>query len=264
MWECSTCIDSDGNTDMSKANCLLTTAEFQGGDLLEEIGRLTASILSAGGLSADELNSYVTGVASGISGSERSVRSINLGSRQRDCMEVMCVWRREPAFLSDVGLPAALKIKGPGASFQALCLRAGVQASYDELLTILQKFGAIHIDENDQVSPCTPTFLLGASDHDQVVALDGVLRQVAGFLRVVEHNLLASSRGRNRRFERTCTVQVRRDLVPVFERVVSERGQDFIDSVDEWLERHRESDAKDGPRIEIGVGAYFVDLGCAD
>jgi hypothetical protein len=58
-----------------------------------------------------------------------------------------------------------------------------------------------------------------------------------------------------------CTVPIAIELLPVFERTVKERGQEFIDGLDEWLERHRNLDSASGTYSEVGVGAYFVDLG---
>ena len=51
------------------------------------------------------------------------------------------------------------------------------------------------------------------------------------------------------------------ELVPVAHRVVRERGQEFIDGIDEWLERQREVPSPSGRYVEIGVGAYLLDLG---
>jgi len=49
--------------------------------------------------------------------------------------------------------------------------------------------------------------------------------------------------------------------LPVFERLVRERGQTFVDVLDEWLERHRGEPSASQTYIEIGAGAYFLDLG---
>jgi hypothetical protein len=53
-------------------------------------------------------------------------------------------------------------------------------------------------------------------------------------------------------------------MLPVAERFVRERGQDFIDTVDEWLIRQLSTGGpSDGSGIEIGAGAYFLHLGRA-
>jgi hypothetical protein len=155
-------------------------------------------------------------------------------------------------------LPATLPVDGDGASFEALCKATGARSEARLILSTLQEFGAIEALANNRVKPLTPTFLLGNGGAD--VAVDGLLKQVAAFLRVVDHN---TSRGDGvlPRFERMCTVAIPSELLPVFERTVRERGQEFIDGLDEWLERHRNVASSSETYAEVGAGAYFVDLG---
>ena len=74
--------------------------------------------------------------------------------------------------------------------------------------------------------------------------------------------MLLSVSGNGRpRFERACTVTVALELEPIFDRLVRNRGQEFIDSIDEWLERNTRVESPSGRYVELGAGAYFVDLG---
>jgi hypothetical protein len=125
----------------------------------------------------------------------------------------------------------------------------------------LQTFGAIRLEDGGQVIPDTPTFLLSSGSGRSQLAFDGVLKQIAGFIKVIEHNVLNADSSTKRRFERACTVVVAEELLPVFERTVASRGQDFIDVLDEWLERHCTAVSSRNRYVEVGVGAYFVDLG---
>jgi hypothetical protein len=47
----------------------------------------------------------------------------------------------------------------------------------------------------------------------------------------------------------------------VFDRLVRSRGQEFIDSIDEWLERNTKYESPSGTYVELGAGAYFLDFG---
>jgi hypothetical protein len=242
---------------------LSSEAETSTGELLGEIVRLLESIVTAGGLSPHDLSRHFVSTADTTELVSRHQKVVSLGARQRECMEVMCRWRRDPAFLGPDALPVPLPQSDGPTSFPELCRRAGVRTATESVIATLVEFGAIEVDSEGKLFPRTPTFLLSPSTANSAVALDGVLKQVAGFLKVIEHNLVSVRSGGRRRFERTCTVRVARELVPVFERIVSERGQEFIDAIDEWLERKRVSDSQYEQATEIGVGAYFVDLGCA-
>jgi hypothetical protein len=176
-------------------------------------------------------------------------------------MEAMCLWRRHPNFLGKDGQPRDLQFSGQSGSFSELCRMVAPGRSPTELLDTLTEFGAVRISEKGLICAVTPTFLLGSHKNAGRMATDGVLKQLAGFLRVVEFNVRHSLEGLRRRFERTCTVVVAEEHVPVFERAVQVRGQLFIDALDEWLERHRDTVSPTGRYVEVGAGAYFVDLG---
>lgn len=186
---------------------------------------------------------------------------VYLGGMQRECMEVMCAWRRDKNFLGPDALPASLPFAGGDRSFEALCARANVETDPSELLKTLMDFGAIRQLEDGRFHAETPTFLLGEQKNSRKLALDGVIRQLAGFSRTVEFNTRQALTGKRPRFERSCTVVVPAELLPVFERLVRERGQTFVDVLDEWLERHRGEESISQTYIEIGAGAYFLDLG---
>jgi len=184
-----------------------------------------------------------------------------LGDLQRDCMEVMCTWRRDTSLLDDDGMPLPLSRDNGPHSFSELCRRARCQYGFDQVLAALIEFGAVSIRSDGSIVSETPTFLLGRAATVGRLATDGLLKQLEGYLRVVHRNV-CSVRGEQRsRFERACTVSVAAELEPIFDLLVRERGQVFVDSVDEWLERHRRQESPSGKYRELGAGVYFIDLG---
>lgn len=231
------------------------------GELLTLVVASLVRLLRAGGLRHSEITDAVSSALAAEGGPSRSVQPMSLGQAQRDCMEVLCVWRRDPDFLAEDGLPSPLSIGCGSRSFDELCAKAHVTTDSAELLETLRAFGSIRQTDGDQVIPDTPTFLLSAGPGCCQLAFDGVLKQIAGFIRVIEHNVLNADPSNKRRFERACTVVVAEELLPVFERTVASRGQDFIDVLDEWLERHSTAASSRDRYVEVGVGAYFVDLG---
>jgi len=238
-----------------------TSSGADTGELLSLLIASLVRILRFGGLSREDILSAFIRAAESTDAPSQIVDSVNLGHIQRDCMEVLCLWRREPEFLDANGLPTALSIADGSPSFRDLCSHVPITSNVSDLLDTLKAFGAIRIIDGHLVVPETPTFLLAAGRSSTPVAFDGVLKQIAGFVRVVEHNgLNADSRGQ-RRFERACTVVVAEELLPVFERTVASRGQEFIDVLDEWLERHLTAVSPRNRYVEVGVGAYFVDHG---
>jgi hypothetical protein len=230
-------------------------------ELLVEVLRPLASILIESGIPESTVKAGFEQVRREINEKRSGQVPIRLGAKQRECMELMCLWRRSKEFLGPDGLPAVLPFSGASGSFTKLCQMVSTEQSAEAILQTLLEFGAVQSLHDGSVGASTPTFLLANPRKPGPLAADGVLKQLAGFLRVIEYNVRQSLFGRKSRFERACTVVIAQEYVPIFERVVRERGQMFIDVLDEWLERHRGAASPSGRYAEVGAGAYFVDLG---
>jgi hypothetical protein len=197
----------------------------------------------------------------GISDTSASTRFTDLGSLLRDCMEVMCAWRRDIELVNSEGEPKPLPIGSNVQSFENLCHKVNCNHSSSEILTALLEFGAVSKRDDGFIYSETPTFLLGRASSGGRLATDALLMHLEGFLRCVHRNVRSVSGQGIPRFERACTVTVALELEPIFDRLVRRRGQEFIDSIDEWLERNTKVDSPTGRYIELGAGAYYVDFG---
>ena len=230
-------------------------------DLVEGVVRQFVDLLVAGGVSVEAIEA-ATARALVSSAEIKSITTFTeLGTIQRDCMEVMCTWRRNLEFVDKHGEPSPLSLGSDKNSFTALCKRAGCTNDVSSILETLQYFGTISIGEDRMVVAETPTFLLGRAHDGGRLAVDGVLKQLQGFLQVMHRNVCSVSGVKKSRFERACTVSVAVELEAIFDRLVRTRGQEFIDSIDEWLERNAKRESATGRYVELGAGVYFIDLG---
>lgn len=246
---------------MSTSNARPPSLDHPSQDLVEHVVRQFVDLLVAGGTSADAIRAALKKALAKSVGVNSATTFTKLGTMQRDCMEVMCTWRRDTKFVDKRGEPLSL-LNGIGAeSFDALCGSAGCKNESPSILRTLVEFGAVSIDGDNKVVPETPTFLLGRAHGGGRLAVDGVLRQLEGFLQVVHRNVCSVSGQRKPRFERACTVSVAVELEAIFDRLVHARGQEFIDSIDEWLERNAKRESASGRYLELGAGVYFIDLG---
>ena len=239
----------------------LPLADLHGQALLDDVVRLFFDLLIASGASLTMIK-LATTRAQARSGETDAITATftELGALQRDCMEVMCTWRRDVDFVSEEGEPMPLPIGGP-RSFAALCGRAFCKHPAEQILLALVDFGAVSLRDDGTIVSETPTFLLGRTTAGGRLATDVLLRHLEGYLRVVHGNVCSVSGHGKQRFERACTVSVAAELEPIFDQLVRHRGQEFIDSIDEWLERNTKYESPSGRYLELGAGAYFVDLG---
>ena len=110
---------------------------------------------------------------------------------------------------------------------------------------------------NGLIQSETPTFILGRAVSGGRLATDGLLKQLEGFLLCIHRNVRSVSGDGVPRFERACTVTVAIELEPIFAQLVRSRGQEFIDSIDEWLERNTRFESPSERYIELGRGSLL-------
>jgi hypothetical protein len=236
-------------------------SEDRGQALLNEVVQLFVDLLLAGGATMETIR------AAAANSVERNIEGksfpafTELGSLQRDCMEVMCTWRRDLDFVDENGDPRPLTLDSGHPSFSSLCRKSECRHGPEKILKALLAFGAVSKDSAELLHSETPTFLLGASAAGGRVATDSLIKHLAGYLGCVHRNVCSFSGRGKAKFERACTVTVATELEPVFDRLVRSRGQEFIDSIDEWLERNTKYESPSDTYIELGAGAYFLDFG---
>ena len=235
--------------------------DCNGQALLNEVLKLVVDLLVASGATTSMIKCAMENSVENLEVNNTSTSFTDLGSLLRDCMEVMCTWRRDVELVDSNGEPRALSIAVGAASFDILCSKAKCRHPAAEILRALVEFDAVTVSQTGLVHAETPTFILGNASCGGRLATDALLKHLEGFLRCVHRNVRSVSGDGKPKFERACTVTIAAELEPIFDRLVRRRGQEFIDSIDEWLERNTLIDSPSGQYVELGAGAYFVDFG---
>jgi hypothetical protein len=248
-------------TFMSSPISSIHESDEHGQNLINEIVQRFTDLLVAGGASMPMIEAAMTQAVECANDRKVTTKFTELGSLLRDCMEVMCTWRRDIDFVDENGEPRPLSIGSHKFSFETLCARSKCRHSPTEIVNALLEFGAVSQSQEGTIQSETPTFLVGRATSGGKLATDALIKHLQGFLHCVHRNVCSFSGDGKPKFERACTVTVARELEPVFDRLVRYRGQEFIDSIDEWLERNRKVESPSGRYVELGAGAYFVDLG---
>lgn len=236
-------------------------SEDHGQALLNEVVQLFTDLLVASGATFPMIVAAMQISVKQNSPQNSGTKFTVLGSMLRDCMEVMCAWRRDIEFTDESGEPMALQLSGDRPTFEALCRKVSCRQPAAIVLRSLAEFGAVTVDASGYIRSQTPTFLLGRASSGGQLATDALLKHLQGFLQCVHRNLRSVSGDGKPRFERACTVTVAAELEPIFDQLVRRRGQEFIDALDEWLERHAQIDSPSGRYVELGAGAYNIDFG---
>lgn len=172
------------------------------------------------------------------------------------CCDAVFRWRHEPDFLDSVGTPRKLAASGRRPSFESLISGAKV-GSPQGCLKYLEALGAVRQHVDGTVELLTDSVLACSGRRGAFVSPQTVLSHLVDFVSTVRFNLETKESNEGGRFERACFGRIPSGYIPILQRLLDDRGQNFIDGVDEWLARHHSTDAELSDLRIVGVGAYM-------
>jgi Family of unknown function (DUF6502) len=172
------------------------------------------------------------------------------------CCDVVLKWRRDCNFLDAQGMPIQLDLNGAKASFESLVREAAPSADSAGLLAAMEELGVIRYTDERKVELVSESLVACSGRDGASIASECVLEHICGFLGSVEFNVFDKPSRARGRFERACYATVPHELVPVLQQLVSARGQNFVDAIDEWLSRRAIKHDENPDRVLVGAGAY--------
>ena len=168
---------------------------------------------------------------------------------------ILAGWHQDPDFTGPYGLPLELPIAGDSNSFEALVLRYG-DGSTQAVLDELEKIGSVLITGGTRVRVLTRAYIPSESDPAGLQFMGMALTDLAETL---DFNLNPDVDGGL--FERRVWTPAGIDPLdmPAFDAFVHAKGQQFLETLDNYLTA-RETDAEKVPsskKIRVGVGVYL-------
>lgn len=172
-----------------------------------------------------------------------------------DATRLLSHWHQDPEFMGPGGEPLPLPITGSAPSFAALFERFGGDTPEQTLLKELIRGGSVEKTASGH--------LIAKRRYHMPTNLD------AGLLRFFGTNLFdhaetlrnnISPDGAEKRFE-GFAVDDRIDpaFVDEFNDYVEERGQQFLEEIDEWLNAHRlDTNSQSSSPVRLGLGVYAI------
>jgi hypothetical protein len=170
--------------------------------------------------------------------------------------EIVYRWRHDPEFLDRAGLPLRLPVRGATKSFSALASSWSL-GTPDQYLSYLRELGAIADTDDGLVELRMDSVMACSGRSGRSVSAETVLLHVTDFLSTVRSNLESRGAFTGGLFERACVERIPSNYLPILQRLIDERGQNFIDGIDEWLARHNVKDTAGQSGALVGVGAYM-------
>jgi len=169
---------------------------------------------------------------------------------------VLAGWHQDPDFTGPYGLPLELSLAGDGYTFSELVNRYCGDVSASGMRDELVRVGAVTILPGDRLRVLTRSYIPGETDPAGLQFMGAALRDLAETL---DYNLNPSVEGGY--FERRVWTPAGIDQaeMPHFDALVNQRGQEFLETLDNWLTA-KETEAEQVPeteRIRVGVGIYM-------
>ncbi len=218
--------------------------------------RRVIRILTACGMSNSELREILAQETVTAEANAHSQVSSATARQIITCSDVVLKWRRDSRFLTSEGLPSHLHCDGASTNFGDLVHSVSPSDDPLQLLEMLVELGVVRITKTKEIELISDSVVACSGRDGSVIASEPVLEHICGFLGSVEYNLFDKPSRARGRFERACYASVPEKLVPVLENLISSRGQDFVDVIDEWLARRAIRPSIGAGTVLVGAGAY--------
>ena len=218
-----------------------------------------AALLRAGGLSK---RSAIQRLAAAFDRTDNLSGARRLEHIGRSVLytDIVARWRHDPRFLDPMGRPRTLSIKGKN-QFGTLVREIDPTCDPRRVMTVLMRFGNVRRASNANYKLVRPLFF---SSTDRAVAFEPIAYFLSDASSTLGHILRRTHRTRGPElFWRTveCT-GLSAESAREFVAFANERGQEFLEEVDEWLEARarREVRPRQRQRLRrIGLGLFSID-----
>jgi len=221
------------------------------GDILREQGKpVSFSRVSAiTGLHRHVVSDIVKSIEAG--GTEDAT---DKDYRRNRLARVLTGWYESPRYTDGDGRPLVLPGDGPQPSFASLVHEFSGDIYPGIVLDELMKVGAVVLQTDGSVKSLARHYTSGGAEPAALQHLGSVARDVFSTL---EHNL-ANPPERRHYDDRVVTLHFDRDALPLFRRLLRERGAAFLEDIEGWVAEHERPDAKGAARAGVIV-QMFVD-----
>ncbi len=187
--------------------------------------------------------------------SDRRQRQMCIRDRNR-IGRILSGWHQDPFFTGPYGLPLEIPIDNAPNSFSELARRYSADIDAQTMLGELVRVGVVQKLPGNHVRVLTRAYIPAQSDSAIVQFMGVALRDLAETL-----DLNLDEDDESGYFERRVWTPQGIDPVdlPHFDALVNEKGQEFLETLDNWL-TSREADAEALPeqrKIKVGVGVYL-------
>jgi hypothetical protein len=221
------------------------------GDILREQGRpVSFSRVSA----ITGLHRHVVSDIVNSPGSGGPEEPSDKDYRRNRLARVLTGWYESPRYTDSDGLPLLLPAEGPQPSFASLVREFSGDIYPGIVLDELLRVGAIELRQDGRIRSLTRRYTSGGADPEALQHLGNVARDV---LSTLEHNLAVTPELRHYE-DAVVSFRLDRAALPLFRRLLRQRGAAFLEDIEGWVAEHEKPDADGTVRAGVTI-QMFVD-----
>jgi len=181
--------------------------------------------------------------------------SVTLSNASR----VLSAWYQDADFTDKKGKPMDLVPDGEGSSFAELLRRYAGDIPPSAMLWELKHVGAVTDTKEGKLRVLTRYYMPAKLDPDSILRFGEVLQDLGS---AVFHNISRKD-DEPARFEgRAHNLNIDPAAADKFRKLIAERGEEFLEEIDEWLTAHEITPSKasrTGKRARLGIGIYLIE-----
>lgn len=175
--------------------------------------------------------------------------------RRNRLARVLAGWFESPDYTDAEGRPRNLPFDGPAPSFATLVHAFSGDIYPKIILDELLHVGAVRMMKDGSLRAVNRRYTLGGADPAAIEHLGSTARDVLGTL---EHNLAAPVEARL--YDDTVvSLSLDRAALPLFRRLLRERGSAFLEGIEGWISEHEKPAAPDTIRAGVIVQMFVED-----
>lgn len=172
---------------------------------------------------------------------------------------VLSAWHQDADFTDKKGVPIDLAPDGEGASFAELLRRYAGDIPSSAMLWELKHVGAVANTEEGKLRVLTRYYMPAKLDPDSIKRFGEVLQDLGS---AVFYNISREAQQQPRFEGRAHNLNIDPAAAEKFRKLIAERGEEFLEEMDEWLTAHEITSAKarrTGTRARLGIGIYLIE-----
>jgi hypothetical protein len=173
--------------------------------------------------------------------------------------DMLTAWHQDSKYLDKSGNPAPIKFGGSSPSFQHLAKKMVPGIKPSQLLLELERLGVITADKHGLIRVLMRSF---PAFEDKELAKQHTLSSLNDFIMTLRHNLDSVPANFDQLFHRIARIDdFDRREIPALKIRVKRRGQNFLESIDDWLSSNA-TDESERPvpksrKVRVSVGVYL-------